>query len=67
MVTVKNCLFNILVRLVLIRERNQELIFLVYPQPAGRLNRNIISIIFTFSPVMYSFHDKILFSESSSL
>ena len=34
---------------------------LVHNQPAGRQNRNIISIILTFSPAMYSFYDKILF------
>ena len=70
-------------RLVLIRERNQKLLILMHTltidqlkhcnwlpcatQPAGRQNRNIISIIVTFSPVMYSFYDKILFPESSSL
>ena len=70
-------------RLVLIRERNQKLIILIYTltidqlkvlqlaslcaQPAGRQNRNIILIILTFSPVMYSFYGKILFQESSSL
>ena len=41
--------------------------FPVHTQPAGRQNRNIISITLTFSPVMCSFYDKILFLESSSL
>ena len=39
----------------------------MHTQPAGRQNRNVISIIMTFSLVMYSFYDKILFFESSSL
>ena len=69
------CLLNILVQPFLIRERNQKLIILIdtltidqlsnsigFPvraQPVCRQNRNISSIILTFSPVMYSFYDKI--------
>ena len=41
--------------------------FPVHTQPAAKQNRNIISIILTFSLVMYSFYNKISFSESSSL
>ena len=63
--------------LVLIRERNQKLIILIYTltidqlkvlqlaspctQSAGRQNRNIILIILTFSPAMYSFMAKFYF------
>ena len=35
--------------------------FPVHTQPAGRQNRNIVSIILTFSPVMYSFMIKFYF------
>ena len=41
--------------------------FPVHTQPVGRQNRNIISIILTFSPVMYSFNDKIFVLESPPL
>ena len=63
--------------IVLIRERNQKLIILIYTsmidqlkvlqlaslctQPAGWQNRNFISIILTFSWVMYFFMTKFYF------
>ena len=66
-------------RLVLIREKKQKLIIFIYtlassatgfpvhPQPAGRQNWNIISIIFDFLTGNVLFFDEISFSESSSL
>ena len=38
----------------------------MHTELAGRQNIKIISIILTFSQIMYSFYDKILFLESSS-
>ena len=78
MSTVKSCPFNVLVPPSFDKRKKAETNRLhckasiaiglpMHTQPAGRQNRNIISIILTFSPVTYSFYDKILLLESSSL
>ena len=65
--TVKSSLLEC--RLLLIRERMQKLIIFIHTKANDRCNwqsRNIISITLTSSPVMYSFYDKNIFSQSSS-
>ena len=70
--TVESCLFNVLVPPSFEKRKKKRKLIIFFVKALqlaslwklSRQNRNIISIILTFSPVMYSFYDKILFLES---